>query len=140
RHRAKRYPQRPGVRLHGFLEFLGGTEGDLLAGLDLNWLTGRGIAAHARCALAHDQDAEPTDADAVALLGMLGQEADEIAENRLGLLLRHFVGFREICGEMLERYGRRSARFLRCHGWPSSFEGGVKATLHTDGLDDSDTV
>src|SRR5690348_9848453 len=39
-------------------EFLGGAEGDLLARLDLDRLAGRGIASHARRALAHLEDAE----------------------------------------------------------------------------------
>src|SRR6202035_303626 len=40
-----------------FLEFLGGAEGDLLAGLDLDGFAGGRIAAHARGALAYLQDA-----------------------------------------------------------------------------------
>jgi len=36
-----------------FLEFLGGAESDLLARLDLNGLSGGGIATHARGALPH---------------------------------------------------------------------------------------
>ena len=40
-----------------FFEFLGGTEGDLLAGLDLDGGAGRRITAHARGALADLQDA-----------------------------------------------------------------------------------
>jgi hypothetical protein len=55
----------------GFLEFLGGTEGHLLAGLDMNGFAGGGIAAHAGGALANLQDAEPDDADAFALLQVL---------------------------------------------------------------------
>src|SRR5262249_8556204 len=54
-----------------FLQFLGGAERDLLARLDLNRFAGRRIASHARRALAHLQDAEPADPDAVALLQVL---------------------------------------------------------------------
>src|SRR5262245_35088760 len=55
---------------------------------------------------------------------MLGHQADQIAEDGFGLLFRHFMRFREIRGEMLQGHGRGCARFLRCHGWPSSFESG----------------
>ena len=48
-----------------FLEFLCGPEGDFLAGLDLDGLAGGGVAAHARGALPHLQDAEARDADVV---------------------------------------------------------------------------
>src|SRR5216684_4735679 len=54
--------------LDGFLEFLGGAEGDLLAGLDLDRFAGRGITPHAGGALADLKDAEADDADALALL------------------------------------------------------------------------
>jgi NADH-quinone oxidoreductase subunit A len=55
----------------GFLEFLGRAEGDLLAGLDVDRLAGGGVAAHAGGALAHLEDAEADDADALALLQAL---------------------------------------------------------------------
>src|SRR5436190_9922036 len=72
-------------------QFLGRTEGDLLARLDLNRLARCRVAPHARSAFAHYEDAKPADANAVALLEMLGQQTDQIAENGLGLLLRHFM-------------------------------------------------
>src|SRR5262245_14352825 len=99
-----------------FLELLGGSEGNLLRRLDLDRLAGCRIAAHASGALAHHQNAEPADADAVALLEMLGHQTDQIAEHGLCLLFRHLVRFREIGGEMLQRDCR--CRFLgwRCHG------------------------
>src|SRR5262245_3968467 len=50
-----------------FLELLGGAEGNLLAGLDLDGLAGGRVAAHARRTLAHLQDAQAADADAGAL-------------------------------------------------------------------------
>src|SRR5262249_51742398 len=95
-----------------------------LAGLDLNGLAGGRIAAHAGGPLAHLENTEPADADAVTLLEVLGHQPDQIAEDRLGLFFRHFMRFREIRGEMLQRHRRLCARFLRCHGWPSSFESG----------------
>src|SRR5215470_11488471 len=70
---AKEVPE-PGRSLHRLFELFGGAEGDLLAGLDLDGLAGRGIAAHASGALAHHKNAEPADADAVALLEMLGHQ------------------------------------------------------------------
>src|SRR5437879_12665700 len=70
--------------LDGFLQFLGGAERDLLARLDLDRLAGRRVAAHARGALAHLQDAEAADADAVALLEVLDDEVDHVVEDQLG--------------------------------------------------------
>src|SRR2546427_651787 len=93
------------ARSDGFLEFFSGAERDLLAGLDLDWLAGRGIAAHACRALAHLQDAESADADAVALLEMLDDEIDHVAEDRLGLLLGKLVGLGDIGREVLQRHG-----------------------------------
>ena len=61
-------------RLDGFLEFLGGAEGNLLAGLDLDRLAGGGVAAHAGGALADLEDAEADDTDALALLQVLGDQ------------------------------------------------------------------
>src|SRR3954470_2884684 len=112
-------------------EFLGGAERDLLAGLDLDRFAGRRIAPHAGCTLAYHQDAEAANADAVALLEVLGHQADQVAEDRLGLLFRHLMGFREICGEMLQGHGRLCARFLRCHGWPSSLQNVASKPLIT---------
>src|SRR5712691_2531278 len=94
--RQARMPRRlPGLSLKGrsdrFLQFLGGAEGDLLAGLDLNGLAGRRVAAHAGGALSHLQDAEAADANSVALLQVLGDEVNEAAEHRLGLLLRKLM-------------------------------------------------
>src|SRR6266849_1085226 len=98
----ERGPARTAGALHRFLELLGGAEGDFLARLDLDRLAGRRVAAHAGGALAHLQNAEAADADAVALLEVLGHQADKVAEDRLGLLFRHLMGFREIGGEMLQ--------------------------------------
>src|SRR5437867_5849910 len=72
---------------HRFFELLGSPERDLLAGLDVNSLAGRRVAPLAGSAFAHHQDAEPTDADAVALLEMLGHQTDQIAEHGFCLLL-----------------------------------------------------
>src|ERR1700733_12809635 len=103
----------------GFLELLGRAEGHLLAGLDVDGFAGGGVAAHARGALAHLQDAETDDADALALLQVLGDSADQVAQNGLSALLRQFVLFGQRCCEMLERDRRRGCCFLR-HIWPSS--------------------
>src|SRR3954447_3436433 len=103
----------------GFLQLLGGAEGDLLAGFDVDRFAGGGIAAHAGGALAHLEDAEADNTDALALLEMLGDARDQGAQNGFGLLLRQLMLFRQRCREMLERDGRRGRCFLR-HFWPSS--------------------
>src|SRR5487761_2097158 len=103
----------------GFLELLGGAEGDLLAGLDVDRFTGGRVAAHAGGALAYLQDAEADDADALALLQMLGDPADQVVENLFSLLLGQLLVFGDRRCEMLERDGGRGRCLLR-HIWPSS--------------------
>jgi hypothetical protein len=74
-------PSSPAIlpeRSDGFFEFLGGAKGDLLAGLDLDRLASGRIAAHAGGALAHLQNAEADQADAVTFLEMLRHQADEV--------------------------------------------------------------
>src|SRR5262249_12050595 len=77
--------------LHRFLQFLGGPEGHLPARLDLDRLAGRRVAPHAGGPFAHLQDAETADADAVALLEVLDDHADQIVEDGLRVLLRHLM-------------------------------------------------
>jgi len=55
-------------KLDCFFEFLGGPEGDLLAGLDLDCFAGGGIAPHPGWTLADLQDAEAAEANAPAFL------------------------------------------------------------------------
>src|SRR3977135_3303932 len=74
-------------RSDGFLQLLRGAERDLLARLDLDRLAGRRVAAHARGALAHLQDAEPADADARTALEVLGDCRDHLFEHGHDLLL-----------------------------------------------------
>src|SRR5437764_10478348 len=105
--------------LDGFLEFLGRTEGDLLAGLDVDRLAGSGVAAHAGGALADLEDAEADNADALALLQVLGDLADHVVQDGLSLLLRQFLLFGDRRRQVLQRDGRRGRCFLR-HVWPSS--------------------
>src|SRR6266581_6544896 len=82
-----------GILSDGFLELLGCAESNLLAGLDVDRLAGGGVAAHAGSALAHLQDAKTDDANALALLQMLGDPRDHVVENRLSLLLRQLLLF-----------------------------------------------
>src|SRR6516162_3982444 len=95
-----------------FFQFLGSAERDLLAGLDLNGLAGGGIAAHARGALAHLQDAEAADADTLAFFQMLDDLADETAEDGLRLLFRQLIVFRDARGEMFQC---NSCGWFACH-------------------------
>src|SRR5665213_587273 len=71
-------PEDPVRRSDRLFQILGSTEGDLFARLDLNGFAGRRVAAHARGAPAHLQDAKPADANALALLQMLDDVLDEI--------------------------------------------------------------
>src|SRR3954454_2643391 len=79
------------LRLNGFLEFLGGAEGDLLAGLDLDRLAGGGGAPDAGGAFAGLEDAEPHDPDPLALLQVLCDPVHHVGQDRLGRLLRQLM-------------------------------------------------
>src|SRR5687767_6071611 len=129
-------PKTDGARSDRFLQFLRGAEGNLLRRLDLDLLAGRGIAADACGALADLQDAEAADADAVALLQMLGDLAHEIAQDRLALLLGQLMLLGQLSREMLQGNGR-SCRRLSSHGWPSFSSGGGTKNYRLWRLDDS---
>jgi len=92
-------------RLDCFFEFLGGTEGDLLAGLDLDRFAGGRIAPHPRWTLADLQDAEAAEANAPAFLEMTSDRLDHASEHVVGLGLRNVVGLGQDSGQMAERYG-----------------------------------
>src|ERR1700712_5317489 len=111
----------------GFLEFLGRAEGDLLAGLDLDRFAGGGVAAHAGGALANLENAEPDDADTLALLEVLGDQGDRVGQDGLGLLLRQFLVLGDRRCQMLQRDRGRSRCFLR-HIWSSSVVSGFTET------------
>ena len=125
---ASRLPLLPGgsgrKSLDRFFQFLRSAESDFLAGFNLNLLAGRGIAADAGCALAHLKNAKAANTNAFALLQMLHNIADQIAEHGLRLLLRHLVRFRERGGEMFKRDGRWCRSFSRnhCHQWDPPLE------------------
>src|SRR6185369_13294232 len=106
------------VASDGFLEFLGGAESNFLARLDLDRFAGGRVAARAGGALADLEDAEADDADALALLQVPGDLADQIGQDRLGGLLRQFMVIRQSRREVLQRDGGGGCCFLR-HDWPS---------------------
>jgi hypothetical protein len=66
--------------LNRHLQFLGRSEGDFLAGFDLDCFSGGWIAAHASGAFSHLQNAETRDTDPLALLEMLGDQAHRTDE------------------------------------------------------------
>src|SRR5580704_960644 len=103
----------------GFLEFLGGAEGDLLASLDLDLLAGGGVAAHAGGALAHLEDAEADDANALPLLQVCGDHGHQIGQNGFRLLLGQLLLLGDGRREMLQR-DRGGGRCFFRHVWPSS--------------------
>ena len=74
-----------------------------LDALILNRFAGRRIAAHARTALAHDEDAEPVEIDAGTLLQMLGDQGNDVFQHRIGALLRELM--------LLWRAGLRAGRW-----------------------------
>ena len=79
------------LRLHCFLQFLGRLECDLLAGLDLDGLTCRGVPTHPSGPLPHLEDAETGQTDFVAPLQMTGGQRHQIAQRGLSLLLCEVV-------------------------------------------------
>ena len=103
------------LRSDRHLEVLGGAEGHLLGGLDLDRLAGRRVAAHAGGALAHLQDAEAGDLHPLALLQVIGDQADEVVEHFLALALREFVLFRQCIGQLLGGDRLSGLRYV-CHG------------------------
>src|SRR5471030_337670 len=86
--------------LDRFLQFLGGAERDLLGSLDLDGFAGGGIAAHARTALAHDENAQAIEANTRALLQVLGDQGDGFFNDLVGALLREFFFLGELGGEL----------------------------------------
>src|ERR1700738_5101489 len=97
----------------GFLQLLGCAEGNLLAGLDVDGFTGGRVAAHAGGALAHLQDAETDDADALAFLQVLGDAANQVVQDGFGLLLGQLLLVGDGRSQMLERDGSRGRCLLR---------------------------
>src|SRR5262249_50017783 len=96
------------------------------ARLDLAGFFGRRVASHAARALPALQDAKTRNPDPLAFLEMLGDQAHEVAEDRLALALREFVIGRQPRRQMLERNGTAGLgthwcrRFARHDGLPSS--------------------
>jgi hypothetical protein len=77
--------------LNRHLQFLCSPECDFLAGFDLDCFSGGWIAAHASGAFSHLQNAETRDTDPLALLEMLRDQADEIAEEGFTSPLRQLM-------------------------------------------------
>src|SRR5581483_6620108 len=114
-------------------QLLRGAEGDFFARLDLNLFARRRIAADARSAFANLQDAETANTDALAFLQVLPDIADEIAEHRFRLLLRHLMLLRKCRSKMLQRDGRWRRCFSRnhCHQWDPPLESASLAKRQT---------
>jgi hypothetical protein len=83
------------------LQFFCGPEGDLLAGLDLDGLAGRGVASHAGCTLPDLENPQTGDANPLTFLQVLGDQAHEIAEQSLATFLGQFVLSSQGRGEVL---------------------------------------
>src|SRR6266542_4172043 len=102
--------------LDRFLEVLGDAEGDLLRRLDLDRLAGGRVAAHARRTIADLKDAEARDADLVALLEMLHDQADKVVEAAGRVLLGHARLLGQFGRDLGQRNGwnRRLGWLRRC--------------------------
>src|SRR5690242_12774981 len=109
-------PVAPGTAFHmkgkpprsdRFLQLLGSAKRDLLRSLDVDGFPGGGIASHARGALADLEDAKPNDADALALLQVLGDQRDRVVENGFSLLLGDLLLVGNRRREVLQGDGRR---------------------------------
>src|SRR3974390_881831 len=93
------------------LEFLGGAEGNLLTGLDVDRLAGHRIATHAGSTIPHLQNSQPGDLHPFALLQVLRDEVDEVRQHLLTLLLGELMLLRQRIGQLLGA----DRRTLRCH-------------------------
>ena len=91
--------------LNRHLQFLCSPECDFLAGFDLDCFSGGWIAAHASGAFSHLQNAETRDTDPLALLEMLRDQADEIAEEGFTSPLRKLMLLGQRGRKMLEGNG-----------------------------------
>jgi hypothetical protein len=89
--------------LHRLFQFLGRSERDLLAGLDLDGLAGRRVPSHPGRPLPHLEDTETGQTDFVAPLQMAGGDRHQIAQHGLGLLLCDLMAVGQRGGEVLER-------------------------------------
>ena len=97
-------PKRSARELDGFLQFLAGAEGDLLAGLDLHRFPSLRIAAHPRFAPLHLKNAKPDDTDFVALHEVPGEPNNGVGEHGFGPGLGDFMSFGDLGCEMLQRH------------------------------------
>ena len=108
--------------LHGPLQFLRRSECDLLAGFDLDGLSGSGVPPRPSRPPPHSEDAEACQADFVAPLEMACGQRHQIAQHGLSLLPREVMAVCQRGGQMLERDRslRRSFRWdcLRRNGGP----------------------
>src|SRR5690348_5600577 len=110
-------PFRTKERSDRLFEFFRGAEGHFLRGLDLHRLTRRRVAAHAGGALAHHENAETDEANAIAFLEVLGEAGHQVVEQSFGLLLRHVVALGQFGREMFRRDGGLLG-FCGCgHDW-----------------------
>src|SRR3984957_5576136 len=104
--------------LHSLFQFLRRPEGDLLAGLDLDRLTGRRVPTHSCRALPHLEDAQTGQTDFVALLEVLRGERHQVAQHGLSLLLREVMAVCQLGGQMLQRDGSlRGSIHWGCLRW-----------------------
>jgi hypothetical protein len=119
-------PQAYRDSLYRKLQVLGRPECDFPACFDLDGLSGCRIAPHAGCAISDLQDAETGDLDSFALLEMLGDQTDEIAEDGFTSPFCYLMLLRQSRRKMLKRDGAaglgrsRWFRGFACHdGYPS---------------------
>src|SRR5262245_32126946 len=84
------------------LQVLGWPECDFLARFDLDGFSGRGVSPHASRALPDLQDAKTRNPDPFAFLEMLGDQAHEVAEDRLALAFREFIRALQPCPHLLD--------------------------------------
>jgi hypothetical protein len=86
--------------LHGLLQFLRRPERNLLAGLDLDRLTGRWIPTHPRRSRPDLEDTQASQPDFVTPLEMAGRERHEITQHCLSPFLREVMAVSQRGGEM----------------------------------------
>ena len=91
--------------LNRLFQFLGCSEGDLLARFDFDGLAGSWISTHPSRMILDLRDAETGQPDFVAVLKVVGGERYQITQDSFGLLLRQVMALGQFGSHLPERDG-----------------------------------
>ncbi len=109
-------------RLHRELQLLGRTKCDLLACFNLEGFASCRIAPYSSWSLPDLQDAKTSNPNSLTLLEMLGDQTNELVEQRLSLPLRQLVLLGQAGRKMLESDWTSGRFCLSCHDFEPFIE------------------